>query len=508
MDLSWFIFMTLVNFSSAARIVAFSCSGTPSHKYVAEPLFELLVKKGHDVTVITSFPARSVPLFKEINIGMQLNVVFDSYLTKRLKSEFIIPIEAMLETFPKLLTEGFEKTWNNPDFQQLLNSTVDLVIIDSVLNEFALGFVHLWDTQLVYLASVPNVHHNFHAVGQQFDYSLYSFMTTTKSPPFGFLDRVQQFVFGEMARAFRQRDIMKVEKMLGEHVPGVPPFLEIERGRTALILGNFDDIITEPHPIPPNYVKIGAMTCKPPKPLPKDVESFIARSEDEGFAIFSLGTGLVMSSMPQETKEAFINVFKRYKLHVIWKWENISIFGEVPDNVYLSQWLPSLNDLLGHPKARIYMSHGGLIGVQEAIYHGVPIIGLPVFADQDNNVRRIERNGNGRLLEWKGITETKIDKAVKSVLYDPKYRQNAKKYSKMAKSPLTNWKQTAMHYINMVLENDNVDFMKVETSHIYGFQRHLFDVYLFFLIFFIFIIYCIYVLIKKIRLVKRKHKQD
>jgi UDP:flavonoid glycosyltransferase YjiC (YdhE family) len=38
--------------------------------------------------------------------------------------------------------------------------------------------------------------------------------------------------------------------------------------------------------------------------------------------------------------------------------------------------------ILSHPKVIVFMTHCGMHGVMEAIYHGVPMVGMPVFIDQ------------------------------------------------------------------------------------------------------------------------------
>ena len=54
------------------------------------------------------------------------------------------------------------------------------------------------------------------------------------------------------------------------------------------------------------------------------------------------------------------------------------------DNVKVSSWLPQ-NDILGHPKTRLFIGHAGMNGMLEAAYHGVPMICVPFFGDQFDN---------------------------------------------------------------------------------------------------------------------------
>ncbi|OBS67815.1 hypothetical protein A6R68_03644, partial [Neotoma lepida] len=69
--------------------------------------------------------------------------------------------------------------------------------------------------------------------------------------------------------------------------------------------------------------------------------------------------------------------------NVLWRFE-----GKKPDtlgsNTRLYKWIPQ-NDLLGHPKTRAFITHGGTNGIYEAIYHGIPVVGIPLFGDQFDN---------------------------------------------------------------------------------------------------------------------------
>jgi UDP:flavonoid glycosyltransferase YjiC (YdhE family) len=68
-----------------------------------------------------------------------------------------------------------------------------------------------------------------------------------------------------------------------------------------------------------------------------------------------------------------------------------------------------------HDKIRAFVSHGGLLGTQEAVYHGVPTIVMPLFAEQDYNAERIQSRGRGIRLEISQLTQAKFENAIREI---------------------------------------------------------------------------------------------
>lgn len=66
------------------------------------------------------------------------------------------------------------------------------------------------------------------------------------------------------------------------------------------------------------------------------------------------------------------------------------------------------------------MTHGGLNSAQEAIYHGVPLLGLPFGTDQKLNMRRAVDDGYARQLFWNEVTEESLTEAIEDILHNPR----------------------------------------------------------------------------------------
>lgn len=150
------------------------------------------------------------------------------------------------------------------------------------------------------------------------------------------------------------------------------------------------------------------------------MESFVNR--DAGFIIISFGSILRGIDIPVNVRRIFLKTFGRLQQQVLWKWENQSTFDDdlIPANVKLMSWLPQ-QDLLGHPKVRLFITHGGLFSIQEAVYHSVPFIALPVFFDQPINAQKAHEDGYAIRLDWDDLTEETLFNAIQLILHNSKY---------------------------------------------------------------------------------------
>ncbi len=74
--------------------------------------------------------------------------------------------------------------------------------------------------------------------------------------------------------------------------------------------------------------------------------------------------------------------------------------------------------MAGHPKVKLLVYHCGINGVYEAIYHGVPVICLPVFYDQADIAQRLVTKGAGLRLDINAVTSDMLVETIQRVLND------------------------------------------------------------------------------------------
>lgn len=101
----------------------------------------------------------------------------------------------------------------------------------------------------------------------------------------------------------------------------------------------------------------------------------------------------------------------------------------------------------GHPNIKAFLSHGGLNSIFETMYHGVPVVGIPLFGDHYDTMTRVQAKGMGILLNWKTMTESELYEALVKVINDPRYGVSDGLCVKYRYEAFVWWKKPAFSYL-------------------------------------------------------------
>jgi len=91
----------------------------------------------------------------------------------------------------------------------------------------------------------------------------------------------------------------------------------------------------------------------------------------------------------------------------------------VSENVKVLSWLPQ-NDILGHPKTRLFVAHAGINGLYESTYHGVPMICSPFFGDQPVNAQMAKQSGFAEVMDLETTSAEDFVSLIHKVLTQPR----------------------------------------------------------------------------------------
>ncbi|XP_060895003.1 UDP-glucuronosyltransferase 2A2-like [Labrus mixtus] len=248
-------------------------------------------------------------------------------------------------------------------------------------------------------------------------------------------------------------------------------YMELFQAADIWLMRN-DFIFEFPRPTMPNIVYMAGFQCKPSKPLSKELEDFVQSSGEHGVIIMTLGT--LVENLPEDITEDIAAAFAQLPQKVIWrhKGKRPSTLG---NNTLMLDWLPQ-NDLLGHPKTRLFVAHGGTNGVQEAIYHGVPLVGLPLIFDQKDNFFRVKVRGVAKVLDIATVNKDNFLEAVKGVLHDPSYSEKMKTMSNLHRDQPMKPLDRAMFWIEFVMRHKGARHLRTESYKMSKIQYYSIDV--------------------------------
>lgn len=155
--------------------------------------------------------------------------------------------------------------------------------------------------------------------------------------------------------------------------------------------------------------------------------------DDRQLIYISLGT--TKANENEHFYQDCIKAFSGMEVNVLMSvGDNIDIhsLGEVPENVIVRQSAPQLQ-VLEH--AALFITHGGMNSVTEALHYEVPMLLFPQHGDQYANASRVIELGAGIILEGNAPNfHEQIREAALAVLEDGIYKYNAGQISETLRS--------------------------------------------------------------------------
>ncbi|XP_045041509.2 UDP-glucuronosyltransferase 2A1 isoform X5 [Desmodus rotundus] len=227
-----------------------------------------------------------------------------------------------------------------------------------------------------------------------------------------------------------------------------------------------------PRPYLPNFEFVGGLHCKPAKPLPKEMEEFVQSSGEHGIVAFTLGS--MVKNLTEEKANLIASALAQIPQKVLWRYK-----GNTPAtlgaNTRLYDWIPQ-NDLLGHPKTKAFITHGGTNGIYEAIYHGVPMVGVPMFADQYDNIAHMKAKGAAVEVNINTMTSADLLNALRTVINDPSYKENAMRLSSIQHDQPIKPLDRAVFWIEFVMRHKGAKHLRPAAHNLTWFQYYSLDV--------------------------------
>ncbi|XP_024862066.1 uncharacterized protein LOC108236932 [Kryptolebias marmoratus] len=471
------------------NILVYSLDG--SHWINMKVLLEELHARGHNITVLrpsTSWyiPEKS-PLFSSISFEMREKVkdFFDEFIENHLRVHregtttltFFKIKKVLLSMITKghaLWCDGFSQVFDNPEIlKSLIDSQYDLVLTDPGIAPAVVLAKYLKLPLVLNARWITSGEGHFVMAPSPLSYIPVPGSGLTDN--MNFIQRVKNVLFYSII-LFQEKVLLGpiYDAMCKKYMEGGCDIVSLLQ-EADIWLFRSDFVFDFPRPTMPNIVYVGGYQCKPAQPLPADLEDFVQSAGEHGVIIMTLGS--LVNALPKEVAEDIASVFAKMPQKVIWKHK-----GERPstvgNNTQIVDWMPQM-DLLGHPQVKLFIAHGGTNGVQEAIYYGVPVLGIPLFFDQYDNLLRLQERGGAIILELAEINGPTFEEGIKEVLYKDTYRQNMQRLSSLHRDQPVAPMEKAIFWIEYVIRHKGARHLVTEAYKMPWYSYYCIDVMLF-----------------------------
>ncbi|VVC25656.1 UDP-glucuronosyl/UDP-glucosyltransferase [Cinara cedri] len=455
-----------------ARILALLLMAARSHWNVVDAVLQTLVARGHHVTAVTPFLKKTRPAnYTEVDIS-QLTPSGVS-----MSWDFIVDTSSRANNLPYLSGRHrltCTKLFEHDEFWRVIESQKFDLFITELLASSCDAYIsyRLKAPQIVITSSHAHTwyHHTF---GSHTNPAHVSTFHAPYAVPTNFVQRMANacdYLYSHVVYKWVDREATAIgRKHFGADAPDADTLMR----NTSLVFVNGHHTVDLAKPLLPNFVDIGGIHLARPKPLPRDIEQFIDESPN-GVIYFTFGSTIKMETAPVHLQKTFVEALAEIPQRVLWKYENRNL-KDVPKNVMINNWFPQ-RDILEHKNVKLFISHGGMSGIYEAVDSGVPVLGIPLFFDQPHNIANIVHWGAGVMLDYKTLTKDTLINAIREMInnYD-KYKSKAMELSMRFKDRPKTPKEEVIYWTEYIIKHKGAHHLKSAALKLSWWQYLLID---------------------------------
>jgi UDP:flavonoid glycosyltransferase YjiC (YdhE family) len=191
------------------------------------------------------------------------------------------------------------------------------------------------------------------------------------------------------------------------------------------LLSDAPELFPEFGKLTPDYDFCGPLLLDHPIPMPDSLRAY-QRTPGRPVIFFSMG-----SSGSPELFRSIIAAFADQPYDVFVATTTIidkAEIAHIPANVIVEAFFPALDVAA---MADVAVIHGGQGTVYSALFAGTPFVGVPMFSEQQYNLEVMARQGCGLVLRRDRCTSQVLLGAVRRVLADTSFKQNAQRVQGM-----------------------------------------------------------------------------
>uniref|UniRef100_A0A146M6V5 UDP-glucuronosyltransferase 2B7 n=3 Tax=Lygus hesperus TaxID=30085 RepID=A0A146M6V5_LYGHE len=466
----------------AANILVLLPLPFTSHVLTFKPLFIELAKKGHNVTYIG---ALSLPETQNLHQTLVKNSTIDELLEKLVAALRETDQWGFLSYFWHFGSQLIDIMLDHPAFQNLIydeSSHFDVIITEPYfLHEPLVAFGQKFNAPVIGIFPLSPTIWGSYLSGNPMPFSYVPSYKTPFTDHMNLNERIQntliqlyEFIGTKYYYLPKQEEVVR-NKMKFKGSENLPPLQSMLKN-VSLHLIDYHFSSGYNRPFENNILQVGGLNLARAKIEPLDKELSDLMDKSKGVIYFSMGSHVKTSELGEDAVREIVKAFAQLSdYQVFMKWDGDFQPLGLPPNVKISKWFPQPS-VLGHPKTKVMIGHGGLHGIMECIHHGVPFLGIPQFSDQESNTRFVVSSGFGLRVGKDELTSEKLLGAVRALLTKPEYKENAVKRSKIALDRVMAPLDLAVYGVEYVLRHQGAPHLRPAVLDLPWYQYILVDV--------------------------------